>query len=77
MNGTPIKKIFVDGGFSKNAIYMNLLALAFPYIEVYAAAMAQATALGTAIAIHKHWNRKPLANDIIALKFYSVKNQVL
>ncbi len=56
---------------------MNLLALAFPYIEVYAAAMAQATALGTAIAIHKHWNRKPLANDIIALKFYSVKNQVL
>lgn len=77
MNGTPIKKIFVDGGFSKNAIYMNLLALAFPEIEVYAAAMAQATALGTAIAIHKHWNTKPLANDIIALKFYSVKNQVL
>ena len=77
INGTPIKKIFVDGGFSKNAIYMNLLALAFPDIEVYAAAMAQATALGTAIAIHKHWNKKPLANDIIALKFYSVKNQVL
>jgi sugar (pentulose or hexulose) kinase len=77
MNGIPIKKIFVDGGFSKNAIYMNLLALAFPEIEVYAAAMAQATALGTAISIHKHWNRKPLANDIIALKFYSVKNQVL
>lgn len=77
MNGTPIKKIFVDGGFSKNAIYMNLLALAFPDVEVYAAAMAQATALGTAIAIHKHWNKKPLANDIIALKFYSVKNQVL
>jgi sugar (pentulose or hexulose) kinase len=77
MNGTPIKKIFVDGGFSKNAIYMNLLARAFPHIEVYAAAMAQATALGTAISIHKHWNRKPLANDLIALKFYSVKNQVL
>lgn len=77
INGTPIKKMFVDGGFSKNAIYMNLLALAFPNVEVYAAAMAQATALGTAIAIHKHWNKKPLANDIIALKFYSVKNQVL
>jgi sugar (pentulose or hexulose) kinase len=77
MNGRPIKKIFVDGGFSKNVIYMNLLALAFPEIEVYAAAMAQATALGTAIAIHKNWNKKPLANDIIALKFYSVKNQVL
>ncbi len=76
INGTAIKKIFVDGGFSKNVIYMNLLALAFPEIEVYAAAMAQATALGTAIAIHQHWNKKPLANDIIALKFYSVKNQI-
>jgi sugar (pentulose or hexulose) kinase len=76
INGTAIKKIFVDGGFSKNAVYMNLLASAFPDIEVYAAAMAQATALGTAIAIHKHWNRRPLANDLIALKYYSVNNQL-
>lgn len=76
INEMPIKKIFVDGGFSRNAIYMNLLAMAFPEMEVYAAAMAQATALGTAIAIHKHWNKKPLANDIIALKFYSVRNHM-
>lgn len=69
--GSSIKKIFVDGGFSKNSIYMNLLAAAFPDIEVYAAAMAQATALGTAVAIHKHWNTRPLANDIIDLKYYS------
>jgi sugar (pentulose or hexulose) kinase len=76
MNGSVIKKIFVDGGFSKNAVYMNLIASAFPELEVYAAGMAQATALGTAISIHKHWNRKPLANDIIELKYYSVKNQI-
>jgi sugar (pentulose or hexulose) kinase len=76
MDNTVIKKIFVDGGFSKNAVYMNLLALAFPEIEVYAAAMAQATALGAAISIHKHWNRKPLPNDIIELKYYSVRNQI-
>ncbi len=76
INETPIRKIFVDGGFSRNAVYMNLLAMAFPEMEVYAAAMAQATALGTAIAIHKHWNKKPLANDIIALKFYSVRNHI-
>lgn len=73
ITGSTIKKIFVDGGFSKNSIYMNLLASAFPKIEVYAAAMAQATALGTAIAIHKHWNTRPLANDIIDLKYYSTK----
>ncbi|MBC7745047.1 MAG: carbohydrate kinase [Flavobacterium sp.] len=72
ITGTEIKKIFVDGGFSKNAIYMNLLAAAFPEIEVYAAAMAQATALGTAVAIHKHWNTRPLANNIIDLKYYPI-----
>ncbi len=32
--GMAIKKIFVDGGFGKNPIYMNLLASAFPGIEV-------------------------------------------
>ena len=74
--GSEVKKIFVDGGFSKNAIYMNLLAAAFPEIEVYAAAMAQATALGTAVAIHKHWNTRPLANDIIDLKYYSVNDHI-
>ena len=74
--GSNIKKIFVDGGFSKNTIYMNLLASAFPEIEIYAAAMAQATALGTAVAIHKYWNTRPLANDIIDLKYYSVTDKV-
>ena len=26
LNDTPVKRIFVDGGFSKNSVYMNLLA---------------------------------------------------
>lgn len=65
------KKIFVDGGFGKNAIYMNLLAAVFPDIEVYAASMAQATALGAALAIHDSWNERQLPIDIIDLKYYS------
>ncbi|UAY53790.1 FGGY-family carbohydrate kinase [Arachidicoccus terrestris] len=65
------KKIFVDGGFGRNTIYMNLLAAVFPEIEVYAASMAQATALGTALAIHSSWNDRQLPNDIIDLKYYS------
>ena len=76
ISGKEIKKIFVDGGFSKNSIYMNLLAVAFPEVEIYAAAMAQATALGTAVAIHKHWNTRPLTNDIIDLKYYSVTDPI-
>ena len=46
LKGTAVKRIFVDGGFSKNAIYMYLLAQAFPSIEVYAASVAQASAFG-------------------------------
>lgn len=66
-----VKRIFVDGGFGKNAVYMNLLAAAFPEMEVFAASMAQATAVGTAIAIHHSWNNKALPSDIIELKYFS------
>ncbi|MEJ7558426.1 MAG: FGGY family carbohydrate kinase [Pedobacter sp.] len=72
LSSTNVKRIFVDGGFSKNVIFMNLLARAFPKVEVFAAHMAQATAVGAAIAIHKSWNTKPMPNDIIGLKYYSV-----
>jgi sugar (pentulose or hexulose) kinase len=70
IHNSPVKKVFVDGGFSKNPIFMNLLAEAFPEMEVYAASMAQASALGAALAIHKNWNQKPIQNDLIDLKFY-------
>ncbi len=72
VNGSEIKRLFVDGGFSKNLIYMKLLAKAFPDMEVFAASMAQATALGTALAIHDSWNKSPIPSDLIELKFYSV-----
>ena len=71
LKGTGVKRIFVDGGFSKNTIFMNLLAAAFPDLEVFAAHMAQATALGAALAIHDAWNTKVLPNDLIGLKYYS------
>lgn len=72
LRGTETKRIFVDGGFSKNPIYMHLLAAAFPQLEVFAASMAQATSVGTALSIHTSWNKKPLPTDIIELKYYSV-----
>ena len=72
LNGSPVKRLFVDGGFSRNAVYMNLLAMAFPQLEVYAASMAQATALGAALAIHTSWNKKPLPNTLIRLQYYSI-----
>jgi sugar (pentulose or hexulose) kinase len=77
LNGSPVKRLFVDGGFSRNAVYMNLLALFFPQLEVYAASMAQATALGAALAIHKSWNKKPLPNTLIKLQYYSAAQTTL
>lgn len=72
LKGVAVKRIFVDGGFSKNPIFMYLLAEAYPKIEVYAASVPQASALGAALAIHHHWNKKKLPSDIIDLKLYSV-----
>lgn len=66
LKDTEVKRIFVDGGFSKNPIYMKLLANAFPAIEVYAASVAQATSLGAALAIHSQWNSRPIPKDIIS-----------
>ena len=68
LNDDSVKKLFVDGGFGKNEIYMNLLAKAFPEMEVYAASVAQATALGAALALHKDWNDKEIPQNLIDLK---------
>jgi sugar (pentulose or hexulose) kinase len=71
--GTHVRKIFVDGGFSRNPIYMQLMANNFPGIEIYAANIPQASALGAALAIHQHWNEKNIPTDIIELKYYASK----
>ncbi len=67
---TPVKRIFVDGGFGKNQLFMNMLSVAFPDMEVFAASMPQATALGAAIALHQHWNSRSLPTNLIELKYY-------
>jgi sugar (pentulose or hexulose) kinase len=75
LKGNSVKRIFVDGGFSKNSIYMNLLAASFPDMEVFAASMAQATAIGAALAIHHKWNSHPIPGDMIELKMYKVPKE--
>ncbi|MFI5156826.1 MAG: FGGY-family carbohydrate kinase [Chitinophagales bacterium] len=67
---SSVKKIFVDGGFSRNEIFMKLLAAIYPNIKIYAATVAQASALGAALAIHKHWNVKPIPENLILSKQY-------
>ena len=70
MGRTSPKKIFVDGGFSKNEIYMSLLAETYFNKQVFASEIAQASALGAALVIHEHWNTLPIPEQLINLKRY-------
>lgn len=69
VNAAAVHRIFVDGGFGKNEVYMRLLADAFPEMEVYAATVPQATAMGAALAIHEHWNKMEVG-EVVELKRY-------
>ncbi len=50
---------------------MHLLAAAFPSVEVFAANITQASAMGAAMAIHEHWNAHVMPADVIELKYYN------
>jgi len=77
INDNSPRNIFVDGGFSKNEIYMNLLARAFPGIQVSAATIPQSTGLGAALAIHQHWNNQPVPAHLIKVKNYHLQSRDL
>lgn len=65
-------RIFVDGGFARNTLYMHMLAHAFPRMEIYAASVSQASAMGAALVIHDDWNNQPVPGDMVDLKYYTV-----
>lgn len=70
LSNSPVKQLYVDGGFARNEIFMNLLAKAFPELEVYAASVSQATAVGAALAIHAAWNTKEKIDHLVEVKRY-------
>jgi sugar (pentulose or hexulose) kinase len=68
LEGSGVSQVLVDGGFSKNPIFMHLLARAFPGQQVRAASVAQATAIGAALCLHEHWNEGPVPSHLMAGK---------
>ncbi|CAM3848163.1 FGGY-family carbohydrate kinase [Aquirufa aurantiipilula] len=70
LDSSPVDRILVDGGFSKNDIYMHLLAFAFPAVAIYGAEVAQASSLGAALAIHSTWNDQEIPINLVSLKRY-------
>ena len=73
LSNSQVQKIFVDGGFGKNDVYMHLLAAAFPYIKVYAANIPQASSLGAALVLHDHLYKTDIPSDLIELKYYAAE----
>jgi sugar (pentulose or hexulose) kinase len=64
---SPVSKILVDGGFSKNPFYMNFLLHAFPAFEIYGAEVAQASSLGAALMMHETWNTIEIPLDLVKI----------
>ena len=43
----------------------------FSPFEVYGASVSQASALGAALVVHRHWNTGDLPSNVVELKCYS------
>jgi sugar (pentulose or hexulose) kinase len=76
LKSSEVTTIFVDGGFSTNPVYMNMLAMLYPTVKVYAASMPQGSSLGAALVIHQAWNSKPVPSNLVSLKCYSKQELV-
>ena len=66
-----IQSIYVDGGFSKNTIFMNMLAQAYPTRNIFSADLHEASSLGAALAIHHAWNSQPKPKQLIILNRFA------
>jgi len=51
-----ITKLYVDGGFSKNVIFMELLKAKLPQFDIEAFEIAQGTSLGGAMVMQEYLN---------------------
>jgi sugar (pentulose or hexulose) kinase len=60
-----ISTLYVDGGFSRNGIFLRMLARAMPESKVFAAEVGQSTALGAAVALHESWNPRSLPDRLV------------
>lgn len=54
-----IKTIFLDGGFSSNEVFMQMLTNKLPEYDIYSSSFANGTALGAAILV----NQEPLPQN--------------
>lgn len=68
LGNTNVKRIFVDGGFGKNELFMKKLAKAFVGVRLFASNVPQGSAIGAALSIHAKWNTKGIPSHLFELK---------
>ncbi|MCH7409363.1 FGGY family carbohydrate kinase [Belliella sp. DSM 111904] len=49
----PVKKLYIDGGFNANEIFVEMLRIKLPYISIETSNFALGTALGAALLVNK------------------------
>lgn len=52
-NGSDLKNIYISGGFSKNELFVNLIARKFPGMKVFTSEFNNSSALGAALMVYK------------------------
>jgi L-fuculokinase len=72
IGNTFIKKIYVDGGFADNDLYIKILAYHFPKYEIYTTQSPLGSALGAAMIISSKEPGNNFLNEHYAMKKHSV-----
>jgi sugar (pentulose or hexulose) kinase len=53
LNGAPVGRIFVDGGFNANSIFLEMLRIKLPGIEIIPSDFPNGSALGAAMLVNR------------------------
>ena len=51
LNGENVKKVFIDGGFVENSIFINILAAKLPDFEIIPSEMPLGSAIGATFSV--------------------------
>ena len=62
---STVGKVFVAGGFTRNEVFMKLLATAISDKVLMTSTVTRAAALGAAMVIHRAWNPHPIDGNFL------------
>ncbi len=67
---TPVKKIYIDGGFADNVLFIKLLSYYFPNLPVYTTQSPLGSALGAAMLVTHHADHSNVLHEHYAMQVH-------